>query len=114
MPHHPPGQGNRLPFVDHENRHFSARDRAMRNFFATAVAIITGAVLVAGAFVISVVFFAIILAIGLVLGGYLFWKTRHLRKQMRQQNGERDVIEGTVISSEEIHTPEIRKPEAPP
>lgn len=63
---------------------------------------IAGAALFVGALVVSVVFFAVVLAVGLGLGGYFFWKTRHLRKQMRQRSDEGDVIEGTVISSEEV------------
>jgi membrane protein implicated in regulation of membrane protease activity len=77
------------------------RGRPVRNLVARIITIITGAVLFVGAFVVSVVFFAVILAVAVVLGSYFLWKTRHLRKQMRQQSGERDVIEGTVISSEE-------------
>jgi membrane protein implicated in regulation of membrane protease activity len=73
----------------------------VRNLVARTITIITGAVLFVGAFVVSVVFFAVILAVAVVLGSYFLWKTRHLRKQMRQQYAERDVIEGTVISSEE-------------
>jgi membrane protein implicated in regulation of membrane protease activity len=77
------------------------RSRPVRNLVARIITIVTGAVLFAGAFVVSVVFFAVILAVAVVLGSYFLWKTRDLRKQMRQQSGERDVIEGTVISSEE-------------
>lgn len=77
----------------------------MRNLFARVIAIIAGAALFVGAFVISIAFFAVALAIGLIVGGYFFWKTRHLRKQARQPYDDRDVIEGTVISSEEIRSP---------
>lgn len=77
----------------------------MKNLFGRAIAIIAGAALFVGAFVVSIVFFAVVLAIGLVIGGYIFWKTRHLRKQMRQRYDGRDVIEGTVISSEETRSP---------
>jgi hypothetical protein len=66
-----------------------------------------GAVMVASAFVISLVFVAIGLAVVLTVGGYLWWKTRELRKQMhgtlQGQSSARfdgNVIEGEVISNE--------------
>jgi hypothetical protein len=74
-----------------------------------AFVILGGAVTLAGAFVISVAFLAIGLAVVLSVGGYLWWKTRELRGQMRarmQQQSpsrdDRDVIEGEVISQERI------------
>jgi uncharacterized membrane protein len=73
----------------------------VRNLLARAVAIVTGAALFVGALVVSVAFFAVALAVAVVFGGYFLWKTRHLRRQVWQRSGERDVIEGTVISSEE-------------
>ncbi|MEO6184907.1 MAG: hypothetical protein ABIP38_04550 [Steroidobacteraceae bacterium] len=66
------------------------------------VATVLGAALVAGAFVVSIVFFAVALAVALVVVGYLWWKTRHLRKQMRQRVDGRDIIEGEVIEGEVI------------
>ena len=58
--------------------------------------------MLAGAFVISFVFLAIGLAVVLIFGGYLWWKTRALRGQLRarmqahsQPGGQ--VIEGEVI-----------------
>jgi ABC-type bacteriocin/lantibiotic exporter with double-glycine peptidase domain len=72
-----------------------------------AAVIFGGAVMLVSAFVMSLVFFVIALAVVLVFGGYLWWKTRELRRQMRarvqeqrwQQSGGR-VIEGEVISDE--------------
>jgi uncharacterized membrane protein len=72
-----------------------------RDFLVRAFAIMLGAALLVGAFVISVVFLAAALTVVLVFVGYFWWRTRHLRKQMRQQrSGERDIIEGTVLKSE--------------
>jgi membrane protein implicated in regulation of membrane protease activity len=84
------------------NLRINVPGRPVRNLVARIITIITGAVLFVGAFVFSVVFFAVILAVAVVLGSYFLWKTRHLRKQMRQRSYEGDVIEGTVISSVEI------------
>lgn len=47
------------------------------------IAFIATAALVGLVLMFSVVMFAIILAVGAIAGVYLWWKTRELRKQMR-------------------------------
>ena len=54
------------------------------------------AVLVA-AFMLSLVIFAAVAAIALIAGAYLWWKTRELRRQMREQPPGGRVIDGEVI-----------------
>ena len=49
------------------------------------------------AFMLSLLVFAFVAAIGLMLGGYLWWKTRELRKQMRERPPGGRVIDGEVI-----------------
>jgi len=62
---------------------------------------VAGAATLIVAFMFSVLFFAIVVAIGLVVWGYLWWKTRDLRKQMREhmatQGPMGDVIEGEIV-----------------
>ncbi len=88
-------------------------------FMVKTLAVITGGIVLASAFVLSLVFFAVALAVVVLGGGYLWWKTRHLRKQLRAQMDAQmsahmsemqarrrgastsDVIEGVVISREE-------------
>ncbi len=60
----------------------------------TAVA--SAAVLVV-AFMLSLLIFATVAAIALVVGGYLWWRTRELRRRMREQPPGGRVIEGEVI-----------------
>ena len=62
--------------------------------FLTTVASV--AVLVA-TFMLSLVIFTAVAAIVLIAGGYLWWKTRALRRQMREQPPDGRVIEGEVI-----------------
>jgi membrane protein implicated in regulation of membrane protease activity len=82
-----------------------------KSFMAKTAAVVVGGVMLASAFVVSLAFFAFALAVALVLGGYLWWKTRDLRKQMREQfrgqthvhdsqraGSSGEVIEGVVIS----------------
>jgi Flp pilus assembly protein TadB len=49
------------------------------------------------AFMLSLLVFAFVAAIGLMLGGYLWWKTRELRKQMRERPQGGRIIEGEVV-----------------
>lgn len=70
-----------------------------------------GAVLMlASAFLLSLVVLAIGLAVVLIGGGYLWWQTRDLRKQLRermqaqaQSQGRRvgEVYEGEVVSQDQ-------------
>jgi hypothetical protein len=43
-----------------------------------------GTVVLVGAFVFSLVLFAVLLGVGLIAGGYVWWKTRELRRQLRE------------------------------
>ena len=82
---------------------------------ALKVAIVVGgALMLASAFVLSMVFLAIGLAVVLIGGGYLWWKTRELRRQLRarmhsqpQPGGE--IIEGEVIEVEAISRERTRR-----
>ena len=73
--------------------------------------VLASAVTVVSAFVLSLVFVAVGLAVVLIVGGVLWWKTRDLRAQMRARMQERmqersmpaaggRVIEGEVLSRE--------------
>lgn len=75
------------------------------NAIARTVAVVAGVVMFASALVLSVAFFAVALAVVLLVGGYLWWRTRHLRRQMQAQfrdwpppQDHDNVIEGEVIS----------------
>jgi len=86
---------------------------------------IIGIVLLAGALVFSVFLFAALAVVGVVLWGFLWWKTRGVRKQMREhmermqeqmnrqgspgtEAARGDVIEGQFVR-EDVHDEE-RKP----
>jgi len=58
-----------------------------RGVFGTVLAIMGGVVLLAGAVVFSVVLLAVAAVAGVLVGGYLWWKTRSLRRQLREQGG---------------------------
>ena len=60
----------------------------------TAVA--SAAVLVA-AFMLSLLIFAAVAAMALLVGGYLWWKTRALRRRMRERPAGGRIIDGEVV-----------------
>ncbi len=91
--------------------HRTSPGSRLQTILARALALIVGAALLVGGFVISVAFFAVAFAVALCGIGLFLWKTRHLRRQIREQMREQrpdarhwppaagDVIEGTVIRS---------------
>ena len=84
----------------------SAVSRA-KQFALKGLVVLGGTLALAGAFLLSLVFLAIGLAVVLTVGGYLWWKTRELRRQIRARMQEQaqpwsggEVIEGQVITQE--------------
>jgi Flp pilus assembly protein TadB len=85
---------------------------ATRGPLATLLAIISGTALIALGFTFSLVILAVVTVIGLFGFGYIWWKTRALRKQIREQMenlGQQrpaaatvDVVTGDIIEGEVI------------
>jgi hypothetical protein len=79
-----------------------------------ALAFVTGAILLALGFMFSIVLVAVVAVVGLAVGAWFFWKTRHLRKAMREAGAMRtpapdgNVIEGEAIVVEEYRVSETR------
>lgn len=77
-----------------------------------ALAFVTGAILLALAFMFSIVLVAVVAVVGLAVGAWFFWKTRHLRKAMREagamrsQPADGNVIEGEAVVVEEYRVSE--------
>ncbi len=69
-------------------------------FLVKALTLVLGAVVLVGAFMFSVLVFAAAAILGTMIGGYVWWKTRELRKQMRERPPGGNVIEGVVIREE--------------
>lgn len=65
------------------------------------VAAVAGTVVLVGLFMLSIVVLAVVAAVGLAGGIYLWWRTRELRKQLREHARARPaggrVIDGEVI-----------------
>lgn len=65
------------------------------------VGVVVTIVVVGLALMFSVLLFAVVVSVGVVAWGYLWWRTRELRKQMREHQRQQPsggvVIEGEVI-----------------
>ncbi len=77
---------------------------------ARALAAVVGAVLLVGAFMVGIVAFLVMLGVGLVGGAWFWFRTRHLRRAMREGQAAgrespapKDAIEGeyTVVSRDD-------------
>jgi O-antigen/teichoic acid export membrane protein len=94
--------------LDEPRARIAHRGSAMsqaKHLVAKALVILGGTVMLVSAFMVSMIFVAIGMAVVLIFGGYLWWKTRELRKQLRARMQEHSqpagrVIEGEVISNE--------------
>ena len=69
----------------------------------TMLTFVSAAVLLVVAFMFSLLVFAILATVGVLVWGYLWWKTRELRKQMRELPPGGRVIEGEAICEDESH-----------
>jgi hypothetical protein len=78
-------------------RHPAQRPGLLRKL----VAAVAGTVILVGLFMLSVVVLAVVAAVGLAGGIYLWWRTRELRKRLREHARARPaggrVIDGEVV-----------------
>jgi Flp pilus assembly protein TadB len=70
------------------------------------VAAAAGAALLVGAFLVSVVVLAVLALAGAIGGAWLWWRTRELRRRVREQMQAREQGEGRVIEGEVIRNRE--------
>jgi hypothetical protein len=77
-------------------------------FVKRILTVAAGTLVLIGAVAISFVVFVVVLAALLVIGVYVWWKTRHLRRQLEERlNAQRagpargETIEGEVIHKRE-------------
>jgi UPF0716 family protein affecting phage T7 exclusion len=80
---------------------------------AQIFALVAGVILLVLGFMFSLVLLAVFVAVALMLGTWFYWKTRHLRKAMREAAATRgppptggDVIEGEAVIVEEYRVSE--------
>lgn len=72
------------------------------NVVAKTLTVGFAGILLVSAIAMSIVLFAIGLAALCIFGAYFWWKTRHLRKQLRTQLERGDAIDGVVVREVEV------------
>lgn len=70
------------------NTNFDPARRQPRSLLAQVLTVIVGLALLTAAFMFSLVFFAVVAVAGLIFWMYFWWKTRALRKQLRERMDE--------------------------
>lgn len=65
--------------------------------FRNVLALLASAILLILGFMFSVVILASIAVFGLAIWGYVWWKTRKLRRTMKEQDPDGQVIDGEAI-----------------
>lgn len=109
------------------NRHTTHIRAAPAGPFAKLFAALAGVVLLVLGLMFSVVIIAVAIAFGLIIWGWMWWKTRALRQQMREQmearmaagegasapysDGEGPQSSGRVIEGEVIRADDPPPPE---
>ena len=84
----------------------SAISRA-KHLVSKGLVVLGATVMLVSAFMVSLVFVAIGLAVVLIFGGYLWWQTRELRRQLRARMQGQSQPAGQVIEGEVIRTNEL-------
>jgi predicted membrane protein len=76
------------------------------------LAVIGSIIVLIGAVAVSLVLFAVALTAILVFGGYVWWKTRHFRRALREAAQEADRMEsgGRIIEGEVIYRDDPSQP----
>jgi hypothetical protein len=97
--------------VDQEQRRLSEAGPRPRpfalGFLSKVLALAAGIVVLVAALVFSLVLVAVVASVGIVAWAYLWWRTRDLRKQMRERRGDgrpdTTVIEGEFSRAPRSH-----------
>ena len=72
---------------------------------AKLLGVVMGVILLVVGVMFSVLVFAVVLVAGLMLWAYLWWKTRALRKAMRERAPAGVVIDGEAVVVDEVVPP---------
>lgn len=72
----------------------------MAEFLQKAAALAVGIVLAIAALIFASVVLALAAAVAIIVGGWLWWRTRHIRRELRRQADEAQRREGAVIEGE--------------
>ena len=94
--------------MDEPRLGYSNQPSWMSTVLGRVLAVVTAVAMLVVALMFSIVFFAIALTVGLLIFGRIWWKTRDLRKRMRENDAGMPPQDGRVIEGEVIRDPESR------
>lgn len=83
--------------LDPGDARFAGSRTGQFKLFGRLVAAVLWALLLLAAFTFSLLLFAVLAIAGLLVGLWLWWKTRELRRQLRERPPGGRVIDGEVI-----------------
>jgi len=83
-----------------------------QTLFGKLLTLVLGASFLVLAFMFSLVALAVVAVGGVMLWGWLWWKTRAIRKQMREQ-GRQTATDGYIIEGEVIRETDSLRDSAP-
>jgi ABC-type bacteriocin/lantibiotic exporter with double-glycine peptidase domain len=73
------------------------RQATQPGFFTKLLTLLASVILLIVGLTFSVLFLAVVVAVGLVVWGYFWWKTRALRQAMRERPPGGHVVEGEAV-----------------
>ncbi|WP_109476921.1 hypothetical protein [Paraburkholderia sp. C35] len=68
------------------------------SLMAKVLTVVIGVALLVVGFAVSLVMLAVVLGAGIAIGGFIWWKTRNLRKQLREQ-----AMRAQQMHEQEVH-----------
>jgi Flp pilus assembly protein TadB len=85
------------------------RGSGVQGLLGKSLTFAAAAVLLVATIAISLAVFAVAMMVVLVVGAYIWWKTRDLRKQMRASSSDGNVIEGEIIEGHVVREVQPRE-----
>jgi hypothetical protein len=76
---------------------YEKRIRVGSGWFGRLLAVILSAIVLVGAAMLSVVLLAVLFAVGTIVAGFLWWKTRTLRRQARAFGDDGRTVDVEVV-----------------
>ncbi|MET0165853.1 MAG: hypothetical protein ABW318_12740 [Vicinamibacterales bacterium] len=98
-----------IPKLGASRRHYQVQ---VEGWPATLLGIVVGAVALVLAVMFSLVLLPALLGAGMVGGGYLWWRTRKLRKVLREEQVRRRATGEREVEGERLHVDELGPPHA--
>jgi Flp pilus assembly protein TadB len=69
-------------------------------WFSRLLAVVVGAIMLVAAALVSVVLLAVLFGLGAVVFGYLWWKTRALRRQAREFGDDGRTVDVEIVAKD--------------